>query len=110
MSGKTCCTACSVNTHKTQRNAKQLQCILWKFGATSCKDVYVCTFLYIYKPVLSIDLYQETVRRFTRSSLSPTSDWDRFSPARRSLKSEAGSRASCKLLARHRHCASRMYL
>ncbi|EDX05306.1 GD24107 [Drosophila simulans] len=40
------------------------------------------------------DLYQETVRRFTRSSLSPTSDWDRFSPARRSLKSEAGSRAS----------------
>ncbi|KAH8324281.1 hypothetical protein KR074_003305, partial [Drosophila pseudoananassae] len=40
------------------------------------------------------DLYQETVRRFTRSSLSPTSDWDRFSPARRSLKSEAGSRTS----------------
>ncbi|XP_023032482.2 restin homolog isoform X2 [Drosophila willistoni] len=33
------------------------------------------------------DLYQETVKRFTRSSLSPTSDWDRFSPARRSLKS-----------------------
>nr|XP_044249670.1 restin homolog isoform X1 [Drosophila takahashii] len=40
------------------------------------------------------DLYQETVRRFTRSSLSPTSDWDRFSPGRRSLKSEAGSRTS----------------
>ncbi|XP_034125395.1 restin homolog isoform X2 [Drosophila guanche] len=42
------------------------------------------------------DLYQETVKRFTRSSLSPTSDWERYSPApsRRSHKSETGSRTS----------------
>ncbi|XP_032592382.1 restin homolog isoform X1 [Drosophila grimshawi] len=33
------------------------------------------------------DLYQETVKRFTRSSLSPTSDWERFSSGRGSLKS-----------------------
>ncbi|KAM8717764.1 hypothetical protein ACLKA7_004463 [Drosophila subpalustris] len=35
------------------------------------------------------DLYQETVKRFTRSSLSPTSDWERFSSGRGSLKSRA---------------------
>ncbi|BFF96378.1 restin homolog [Drosophila madeirensis] len=42
------------------------------------------------------DLYQETVKRFTRSSLSPTSDWERYSPApsRLSHKSETGSRTS----------------
>ncbi|XP_026844180.1 restin homolog isoform X1 [Drosophila persimilis] len=46
------------------------------------------------------DLYQETVKRFTRSSLSPTSDWERYaaspspSLSRRSIKSETGSRTS----------------
>ncbi|XP_030564896.1 restin homolog isoform X10 [Drosophila novamexicana] len=35
------------------------------------------------------DLYQETVKRFTRSSLSPSSDWERFSPGRGSVKSRS---------------------
>ncbi|XP_022230005.2 restin homolog isoform X1 [Drosophila obscura] len=38
------------------------------------------------------DLYQETVKRFTRSSLSPTSDWERYSPS--PSRRSTGSRTS----------------
>lgn len=64
--------------------------------------VYICVYIFVPSSP-SVDLYQETVKRFTRSSLSPTSDWERFSSGRGSLKSRAtptlsdnGRRTSCK--------------
>lgn len=69
----------------------------------NAKRVHTCLYIRTLPSPLSVDLYQETVKRFTRSSLSPTSDWERFSSGRGSLKSRAtptlsdnGRRTSCK--------------
>lgn len=69
----------------------------------NAKRVHTCLYICTLPSPVSVDLYQETVKRFTRSSLSPTSDWERFSSGRGSLKSRAtptlsdnGRRTSCK--------------
>lgn len=52
-----------------------------------------------------VDLYQETVKRFTRSSLSPTSDWERSSfKSRTPTLSDNGRRTSCKSVAPSSTC------